>query len=398
MVHFAARSRARVSLSSMHAVATDPVTEVVQAAQRLLTRRTGAPVTLVDPVDLGGSDRTMVLRVRAEENPFSLPKTMVVKKVLVHPEGAANGADTTREAFLRETVSYQFGTALRPENRPGAELFAHDVDDGLLVLSDLGSGPTLADVLLRGDELAAQHGLMAWAQALGRMHSATADGEDDFKALLRRADHQAWTYPLGSSARAAIKHLPQLLATHLGVPTPAAVLDRAARTERLLGPEALRAFSPSDLCPDNAMITDDGVRFLDFEWGGFRDVTLDAAYALVPFPACWCIHEVTDAQSEELVQAWRAEVVGVWPELADDHVLWPRMLDAQLLWVWLSTYWFMPGAPTRPDPGGHHPLTYSRSGALQVRWLQLARAAERAGDEAVASHARVVAHSLHELG
>jgi len=380
----------------MHAVATDPVTEVVQAAQSLLARRTGAPVTLVDPIDLGGSDRTMVLRVRAEENPFSLPKTMVIKRML----GACTGrqAVAAREAFLRETVSYQFGNALRPEHRPGAELFAHDVEDGLLVLSDLGNGPTLADVVLRGEESTVQHGLMAWAQALGRMHAATADGEDDFRALLRRAKRGTWPYPLADGAEQALQQLPQLLDSQLGVPTPSAVRDRAASTQRLLGSDALRAFSPSDLCPDNAMITDEGVRFLDFEWGGFRDVTLDAAYALVPFPACWCIHEVTDTQAEELVQAWRSEVVGVWPELADDRVLWPRMLDAQLLWVWLSTFWFLPGAPNRADPGGHHPLTYTRRGALQVRWHQLARAAERGGDDAVASHAQSVARALSTPG
>jgi len=380
----------------MHAVATDPVTEVVQAAQRLLARRTGAPVTLVDPIDLGGSDRTMVLRVRAEENPFSLPKTMVIKRMLGVRTGRS--ADVAREAFLRETVSYQFGNVLRPENRPGAELFAHDVEDGLLVLADLGNGPTLADVLLRGEESTMQHGLMAWAQALGRMHAATADGEDDFRVLLRRAKPGAWPYPLASGAELALKQLPQLLEAQLSVRTLSAVRERAAGTQRLLGPDALRAFSPSDLCPDNAMITDEGVRFLDFEWGGFRDVTLDAAYALVPFPACWCIHEVSDAQSEELVQAWRSEVVGVWPQLADDRVLWPRMLDAQLLWVWLSTYWFLPGAPHRSDPGGHHPLTYTRRGALHVRWLQLARAAERGGDDAVASHAQSVAHALSTTG
>ncbi|WP_127783158.1 kinase [Rhodococcus sp. X156] len=382
----------------MRAVATDPVTEVVQAAQRLLTRRTGAPVTLVDPVDLGGSDRTLVLRVRAEENPFSLPKTMVVKRMLEGPLGDSAQSADARGAFLREAVSYQFGNSLRPEHRPGAEMFAHDVDDGLLVLSDLGNGPTLADVLLRGDGSGVQHGLMAWAQALGRMHAATANGEDDFRTLLRRANRQAWPDPMAKVATTALNTLPDLLAAQLGVSTPPTVAARATGAQRLLGQDALRAFSPSDLCPDNAMITDGGVRFLDFEWGGFRDVTLDAAYALVPFPSCWCIHEVGESQAEKLVQAWRSEVVGVWPELADDAVLWPRMLDAQLLWVWLSTYWFLPASPHRANPGGHHPLTYTRQGALRVRWQQLARAAERGGDADVAEHALAVAAALQVTG
>jgi len=38
--------------------------QVLRSAERLLTRRTGAQVVLVDPEDLGGSDRTVVLRVR----------------------------------------------------------------------------------------------------------------------------------------------------------------------------------------------------------------------------------------------------------------------------------------------------------------------------------------------
>src|SRR5690606_40710317 len=51
------------------------------------------------------------------------------------------------------------------------------------------------------------------------------------------------------------------------------------------------SFSPSDLCPDNVMINNDGARFLDYEWGGFRDATLDISYALVSFPGCLCRSE-----------------------------------------------------------------------------------------------------------
>src|SRR5680860_91448 len=118
----------------MTAILVHPATAAIAAAERLLTRRTGASVTLADPVDLGGSDRTIVLRVRAAANPFSLPRTMVVKQELI-----ADGRDSrTEEAgpdtlgnqsgdeeFLREAVSYQFATALAKECRPGPELVAY---------------------------------------------------------------------------------------------------------------------------------------------------------------------------------------------------------------------------------------------------------------------------------
>ena len=100
----------------MTATLADPISEVVQAAEKLLTRRTGAPVTLADPVDLGGSGLSTVLRVRVAANPFSLPRTLVLKQ-LPRTGGVGHvdfrGAETDEEvAFLREAVSYQFATAL----------------------------------------------------------------------------------------------------------------------------------------------------------------------------------------------------------------------------------------------------------------------------------------------
>jgi hypothetical protein len=375
---------------SLETVTTrDSTAEVLRSAERLLTRRTGAQVVLVDPEDLGGSDRTVVLRVRPRENPFSLPRTMVVKKVLT-----GQGGRDAEEAFLRETVSYQFANSLPLEHRPGATLVAHDVADRVLVLADLGGAPTLADVLADPDPVLAQRGLVAWAQALGRMHAATAFREGDFAALLRHAGRARWTDPLEGPATAALAELPAALESALGVRTPTEVVRRATATDRVLGRSVLRAFSPSDLCPDNAMLTAAGVQFLDFEWGGFRDVFLDAVYALVPFPGCWCSPQLSADQAEHLVQAWRGEVVGVWPQLADDALLRAGLLDAQLLWTWVSTRWFLPGHATRADPSSEHPLALRPADALAVRWTRLAESAERAGEAATAAHARTVAAAL----
>ncbi len=371
-------------------IAAGRAREVVRAAQRLLTKRTGAPVVLVDPQDLGGSDRTVVLRVRPQANPFALPRTMVVKKVL-----APGGEPNTDEAFVREVASYQFANSLPLQHRPGATLVAYDVTERLLVLDDLGGASTLAEVLLGADPAVAQRGLLAWAQALGRMHAATAGREDDYTTLLRRVGRRHLnTDPLARAADTAVAELPQAMEQVLGVDTSAEVAQRATQSQRLLGRGSLRAFSPADLCPDNALLTAAGVQFLDFEWGGFRDVALDAAYALVPFPACWCSPPWDAAQGEAILQAWRAEVGGVWPQLDDDDVLHARVFDAQLLWVWLSTHWFLPGRAARRAPSSAHPLALSASAALSQRWQRLSGAAESAGESATAAHARLVATAL----
>ncbi|MFD6856709.1 kinase [Rhodococcus sp. NPDC060090] len=384
----------------MTATLADPVSKVVQAAEKLLTRRTGAPVTLADPVDLGGSGRSVVLRVRVAANPFSLPRTLVLKQV-PPARGAGHvdlrGAATDEEvAFLREAVSYQFATALAKDHRPGAELLAYDFETRLLVLSDLGDATPLATLLRSGDTDTVGNTLMALAQALGRMHAATVGREEDFSALLRRAGVASVSDAVAEQAIDAVRGVPELLAADFGLAVPQSVLDRAERAAKLFTGGRFRAFSPSDLCPDNVVVGDDGVQFLDYEWGGFRDATLDIAYALTSFPLCLCAAPLTSDRVRDMADAWRAEVVGMWPQLAYDEVLAERLLDAQLACVWLSTHLFLPEDHARIASVRAHELSMARLPALSSRWSLLADFATGAGHDDVAAHARAVLERLDQ--
>jgi hypothetical protein len=381
----------------MTATLADPVSEVVQAAEKLLTRRTGAPVTLADPVDLGGSGRSVVLRVRVAANPFSLPRTLVLKQV--PPSRGAGHVDFQGEstdeqaAFLREAVSYQFATALAKDHRPGAELLAYDFEARLLVLSDLGDATPLATLLRRGDTETVGNTLMALAQALGRMHAATVGREEDFSALLRRADVRHVGDVVADQATFGVGRVPELLAAEFGLTVPDSVRARADRAAKLFTGGRFRAFSPSDLCPDNIVVGDEGVQFLDYEWGGFRDATLDIAYALTSFPLCLCAAPLTSDRVRAMADAWRAEVVGMWPQLAYDEVLAERLLDAQLACVWLSTHLFLPEDHARIASVREHELSVPRFPALRSRWSLLAEFAADTGHDDIAAHARdVLAH------
>jgi hypothetical protein len=300
------------------------------------------------------------------------------------------------DLFAHEAASCQLVTALQRTDRVGPELIAHDPAERLLVLEDLGRAATLAERLLGVDPKAAERGLLAWARSLGRLHAVTAGREADFTALMRRFGLRNWHDPIAPDARLALAELPALLDTELSVPTPQAVADRARATVRLLGGPGYRAFSPSDLCPDNSLVTNHGVRFLDFEWGCVRDVTLDVAYLRVPFPSCWCVFALPAGMSDAMLAVWRAEVVPVWPELADDAVLLPRLLDAQLLWTWLSTWWLMPRGHEPDRPIGHSPESSPLRGAvLADRWGRLA-ADFGPLDPALAAYAGSVAEALRD--
>jgi hypothetical protein len=362
------------------------IARTVAAAEGVLRRRFGAKIHLAEAEDLGGSKFSSVIRVRVASSPFTMPRTLVVKRYF---EPAPS------EAFVREAVSYQLFTALTAEERMCPELYAHDGTAGVIVIEDLGRAPTLADKLLGDDARGAERALLSWARSLGRLHATTAGREPDFDALMRRLSAaRVKGDPLAVTGPAAIEQLPNLLEETLGVHTPAHVFERAERTRWLLATSRHRGFSPSDLCPDNNLITSRGVRFLDFEGGCVRNIMLDAAYLRVPFPSCWCAFGLPAGMTEAMFAAWRAEVQVMWPDLEDDAVVVPRMLDAQLFWVWASTFWFLP-RPGEPDgPLDSHLPSPRRSVSLAARWRHLAEEAKRAGADSIVDHAHAVVEGL----
>lgn len=358
-------------------------------AEQLLTRRCGATVTLADPEGLRGSGPSVVLRARVAENPFGLPHSLVIKH---YPRSPKPGHI---DRFRHEAASCQLFTALSGECRPSPELVAHDQANRLLVLEDLGRSATLADKLFGSDSGAAERCLLTWSRALGRLHAVTAGREHDFDALLRRLGVRSWRDPMADQARSALAEVPELVAESLDVRVGPAAQEEARATARLLGGTRYRAFSPSDTCPDNNLVTSRGVRFVDFEWGCFRDVVLDAAYARVPFPGCTSSFALPSGMPEAMLAAWRSEVVTVWPDLDQPARLAARMLDAQVLWVWLCTHQLLAGALAHDGPVGPDASRSPRSLLVLAHyWARLALDAAREGREATAETAEAMVAAL----
>jgi len=353
------------------------VSETMTAAEGLLTDRMGAVVRLANPENLGGSDRSLVLRVRVARNPFSLPRTLVVKhSTAAVPDGAV-------DPFAREAASCQLFTALHPDHRPGPALIASDPGRRLLVLEDLGRSPTVAGMLMWGEPAQAVRAVVDWARALGRLHAATSGRELDFAALLRRLGEHRTVDPVRRPGLDAVDGLPELLQTRLGVSTPTEVHSGARHAAELLDGQHYRAYSPADLGPDNAVVVGRAVRFIDFESGGFRTVLLDAAQLRAPLPSSWFGYAIPRRLSDAMLSAWHAEVAVRWPELGDRDTSAGLLLDGQLLWTWLSTWWLLPGSAART----HAP-------ALVDRWEGFAEDAATRGRGAIADHATAVGAAL----
>ena len=371
--------------SSAH-TALYAVEAAIEAGEAVLSQRFGSEIRLEEAEDLAGTGPATVVRVRVASQSFDLPRTLVVKHYPAVPVETSTAGDP--DPFAQEAVSYQLFTALSPQDRMCPELMAHDGSRRVLVIEDLGDLATLEDALHGRDPRTAEIALLSWARALGRLHATTAGREADFNALLRR---------LGAAARvehesdpsSARDQLPGLLERMLGVSTPDDVCTTFEQAMERIANSSCRAFSPVQLWPDNNLVTDSGLRFLDFEMGRVRSALLDAGHLWAPFVSSADALALPAGMRESMVAAWRAEIQPVWPALHDDDAFAASLFDAQLQLVWLHTWRLLAGLET-----GVARLRAHRAAALRERWSRLAEQATAVGVEPVAGHAAAVASAI----
>ena len=343
------------------------IVSVVRAAEAVLSQRAGSSVVLEDPEDLGGRGRTTVVRVRVAQNPFSQARTLVIKALPV---------DEEPHAFHREIAAYKYATTLPTQSRPGPQIIASDADARVLVLSDLGHGRSMSELLTGRDVTEAVHAVSAWGQALGRMHAATFGGEGDFRALLRRGSTNAQDVNVLREQAVRAFSLFDGALRALDVPVSPRVTGMLANACDLFTEGEHRAFSTSDIGPENILINGEGVQFMDYEWGGFRDAILDVAYSQVTCSSALSTVDpaVRERLEEAMVDAWRAEVALIWPALSNRRVLARRLLAARLLWVWLSTVWMLPLDGLQPTVADIVEAGFGGTGELHVAGDSLSRA------------------------
>lgn len=306
-------------------------------------------------LDLGGSSRSLVHRHEVLEGPPGWGRSVVVKRFLPQPAGSRAAMGYGRELVGLATL-------------PGTpRLLAHDDATRTLVMEDLGAhAPTLADVLLGADAGAAWRQTVAWAGALGRTVCADAELVAGARRRLGdavREDRDARRdYP-----RRALMRLREVAGARSAAAATAQILDVV---DWLEGDTRRHVLGPGDTCPDNAVLTGEGVRFLDLEGAGVRHVAYEAAYAAEPFSTCWCVFTPPSGLTGAMLGAFTSAASVQLPGLADDPG-WPRQVrSAAAVWVLSSTLWLLEGAlEDRVLSGGHEtPRGPAFRALLTSRW------------------------------
>lgn len=295
---------------------------------------------LADPVDLGGSRRSTVIRYAVRSGPAEWGASVVVKTFAPDATGGA-----VPRGYLRERI----GLAHLPS---APALLASDDASASLLMEDLGTHPTLADVLLGTDADTAYQQTLAWAGALGRTLRAASSVPAPVREALGPAiaeDRDA----LRRNPLTGLTRLREVAGLRHGAAAAAEIADVA---DWLAGDTSRHVLAPGDACPDNAVLTPAGVRLLDLEGTGIRHAALEAAYAAEPFSTCWCVFAPPPGLTSSMLSAFTTGAETVLPGLTRDPD-WHRQVRAAVaLWVVTGASWLLDGALAdrriNPDHGG----------------------------------------------
>jgi hypothetical protein len=224
----------------------------------------------------------------------------------------------------------------------------------VVVCGDLGTGPTVATALLGADAEAAAAAVLAWAEAIARLHRCALGGRDRFRAelALRCGDLPIADHVMPTVVDEAALLL-QRRCDDLGVTAPRGAFDELRNLARTLGAGENASLSPSDSCPDDNVQTADGLMLVDFEGAQWRHVAWDVAYLSVPWPTCWCSWRMPGDVSERAVERYRATIEDALPYVRT-AAFRADVAAAALSWALVSTAWLLPQAlgddPPPQDP------------------------------------------------
>lgn len=254
-----------------------------------------------------------------------VPETVIIKQV--RPEGYdpsdPESWDTNR--FFNDWAGAQFLWTTAREEGHGPAFYGGHLEQGFIILEDMGEHTSLVEPLLKEDVPSATVALIAFAQRLGRMHASSVGKEEIYRDIQRTLS-PAWAAKSVKSPETALqgrmKQIAELteLCTRLGINLGEKEKEEFGEAlQRLEEPGPFLTFIHGDPCPDNVFYHAPELRLIDFEFSAFGHALKDGLYGRLPFPTCWCANAVPPDVVQKMEQTYRAELSTACPEVLDEY-------------------------------------------------------------------------------
>jgi hypothetical protein len=311
------------------------VDEIVACAASALAHASGRAVALSDVETVSGEQRrNFIARARASYDDGSA-RSVIIKMTRSPRYDPASDKALENFGLVREWTATAFIAAQAPGRHHGAALLAGDVARGLLVFEDLGAERRLlADVLQEGTAAEAERALTLYATALGRLHADTAAcaaaHDATFQSIFGAGRPRR---PMGWPVETEAEMVVCLIG---GAPQ---MSELALLSSRLADPGPWQCLTHGDPCPDNALIVDDGIRLVDYEFARPGHALLDGIYWRIGFPTCWCAGRTPDDVADRIDEIYRAEIARAIPVARDDGAYRTEMAYVAAIWLFTRLSW-----------------------------------------------------------
>ena len=305
------------------------------AAERMLSDVFGSQIRLTSVERLSEPGRRNLI-LRCLSSPISdFPSRYIIKKVesdSYHPEDP-DSWDSQR--FFSDWVGSQFLSVLGGGANHGPRFYGGNRELGFIILEDLGHHRSLVEPLLHEDAISAEKSLFRYSARLGKLHADTVNQFSVFEQFFHSVNSTGRSFaPKANELEQSIQQF-QTSLEGLGVVAEASLLqDLTAIATPVVNPGPFLAYIHGDPCPDNVFDTPDLMRLIDFEFGHFGHALIDATYARMIFPTCWCANRLPRAIVAQMESRYRTELIQGCPEAQEDRVF-------ELALVTICGFWLL---------------------------------------------------------
>ena len=304
-------------------------------AERMLSDRFGSPVHFTTVERLSEPERRNLI-LRCLSTPTgNFPSKFIIKKVQADVYDPDNPDSWDTQRFFSDWIGSQFLSSLSGESNHGPRFYGGHRGLGFIILEDLGDHRSLVEPLLHEDAARAEAALLRYSTRLGKLHADTINKSTLFEQLSRAVSaHGRTIASMGAEVEKDIQNV-QTLIEGLGV-LPGTAFSQELREmgKTVVNPGPFLVYIHGDPCPDNVFDNDPDLRLIDFEFGYFGHALIDATYARMMFPTCWCANRLPQSMVARMERRYRTEFVKGCSEAQEDTI-WEHAL------VTVCGYWLL---------------------------------------------------------
>jgi tRNA A-37 threonylcarbamoyl transferase component Bud32 len=303
-------------------------------AAQLLGDRLGQPVTLkaVERLD----SQHLVLRCQILGPQKGVLATAIIKQLIDNPQ---SNQFPPRQQFLNEWANLQFLTYLGLDDGP--RLYASDTNTQMIIIEDLGRGPSLLDILNSQDPDRAATALVKWGTLLGRLHDAAAPHLDTFADIQSSLGTTNAICDGSVDVRRLLPPLQECLNALSVTPTDD-FIDAVAEVGAAMHEDPpWRTLVHFDAGPHNCIQTENAPKLLDFEFAGAGNGLIDLVGPRMAFPPAYRGGRIPNTVIEKIENGYQAERAASVPLAAEDSIFRSALTQACAHWalVKLGEFW-----------------------------------------------------------